>query len=171
MVKIGEFELTWETILTLAPGPAEELLRDPRNFIRETVFNFILAGVANLVFTTTDLINQGLNAVIAPFTTVRINLTTALWNGETDEIDSVGEAFIVPITDLNDWIATGLADALGFGAFPILVTIYVLEIALAIRAGRAAIPALSNTAGSIPVVGSLVDGVITFFYRFLGGSR
>lgn len=171
MVEVPTIEIDWEFILGLAPGPAERLLRDPRNFIRETVFNFILAGVANLVFTTTDLINQGLNAVIAPFTTVRVNLTKAIWNGETNEIDSAGEALIVPITDLNDWLATGLADALGFGAFPVLVTIYVLEIAIVIRGARAAIPALSDTAGAIPVVGSLVDGLITFFYRFLGGSR
>lgn len=148
------------------PGLIDTLVnfgREPENFIREVVLNIFLAFVANIVFTTTGLIDRGINAVIAPFTAARVSLT--------DAIDSAGQALIVPITDLNDWLATGLADGLGFGAFPILVTIYVLEVALAIRVGRAAIPALSDAAGAIPVVGSLVDGAITFFYRFLGGSR
>jgi hypothetical protein len=148
------------------PGLIQTLIdfgREPENFIREVVLNIAIAFVANVVFTTTDLIDRGINAVIAPFTTVRVSLTDAL--------DSAGEAVIGPITGLNDWIATGLADALGFGGFPILVTLYVLEIALFIRVGRAAIPALTDAAGAVPVVGSLIDGAATFFIRLLGGAR
>jgi len=170
---VVEQVVTWSFITDLPgiPKPLAEFFRDPEGKVREWVLNIVIAAVANVVFTTTDLITEGLNAVLAPFTTVRVNVTKALWNGETEEIDSAGEALVVPITDINDWVATGFADALGFGGFPILVTIYVVEIALFVRVGRAAIPALSNAAGAIPVIGSVIDGIVTFGYRLLGGSR
>jgi hypothetical protein len=163
IARIVRSVVTMGFVVQLFPKPIREFFRDPEGKVREWVLNIVLAFVANIVFTTTELIDASINAIIAPFTSARVSLT--------DAIDSAGQALITPITELNDWIATGLADALGFGAFPFLVTVYVLEIALVIRVGRAAIPALSDTAGAIPVVGSLVDGLITFFYRFLGGSR
>lgn len=150
-------------VIGLFPKPIREFFREPENKVREWVLNILLAFVANIVFTTTELIDQGVNAVIAPFTTVRISLT--------DTIGTVASAVTDPVITLNTFLADTIASGLGVGAFPFLVALYVAEIALLIRVGRAAIPALSDAAGAIPVLGSFIDAAVTFAYRLVGGAR
>lgn len=154
--------VTFEFILGIVPTPVRRLLKDPENFIREVLFNSVLAFVANLVFTTTTVIDTAINAVISPFVSVRVSLT--------DAIESAGEAVIGPVAVLNSTIATTIADALGVASFPLLVVVVVLEMALVVRAAQAAAPAVSDALGAIPVVGSLLDGVTTFLIRFVGGD-
>ena len=138
------------------PGIITTLIRfgrEPTNYIREVVLNIVLAFVANIVFTTTDLTDRGTNAVISPFTSVRISIT--------DAVASAGDALIDPITVLNSWISTGLADSLGIGAFPILVTVYVVEVALAVAIAAGWVDpnpcAFASFVGD--VVGAVLDAV------------
>lgn len=150
-----------DVLFNLGPD-AKALLRDPTNFIREVLFGTVLAFIANFVFATTSIIDQAATAVVNPLVAVRVDLTGA--------VRSTGRAVYETLTAVNTTVAAGVADQLGVAAFPVLVVLGVLELALVYRAAVAALPALTDAAGAVPVVGSVLDGLATFVIEFAEGG-
>ena len=133
----------------------------PVTWFRQRAVNFVLGAVGALLFQAVDVI-QLLQSIVE------------------DGVTAAGEPLVVAITaagsgvvGLVTWFSTpiaGFASLFGPAAPLVVFGSWTAVLVLAWRVGEAALPAITDALGAIPVVGSLLDSVSTFVINFVGGG-
>lgn len=133
----------------------------PVTWFRQRAVNFVLGAIGALLFRAVDLI-QLLQSIVE------------------DGVTAAGEPLVVAITAGGSavvgsisWFSTmvaGFASIFGPAAPLVVFGTWTAVLVLAWRIGEAALPAITDALGAVPVVGSLLDSVSTFVINFVGGG-
>lgn len=138
-------------------GTLTDFARDPANFVR-TVISVVLVG---------GVIDMG-ESIIAAFLAVGealVSIPEAVGN----LLGAGGEEISTAILDVGRWYVSGVEGvAASMGPFGIFVQVgaYVGVSVLLIRAIPPLLNAGSDALGAVPVVGSLLDAILTFAIDF-----
>lgn len=157
----GSTTTTSDSSSTSESSAVESLLSNPSAFIRREIVDFILGAVIGLTLDIGRLIGE-----------VFTIITDAVELAGTAVLGAFvgpGQTIIQTIRWFNGTLAAETANILGVGAAPVVISLYVVEFALVLRALPAVLAAASDFAGSIPVIGGLVDGLLTFIQEFVEG--
>ncbi|WP_338740381.1 hypothetical protein [Haloplanus salilacus] len=140
----------------------------PVRWVRQRIVEYVLGAVAALIFGVADVIDQMWGIVI-----MAIDQAGA---AVPQSVQSAGTGLVVVIGDFHTAVV-GVATVAGPASPIIVVGIYAVTLSLVFIALRAAAPALTDLLGSVPVIGSVLDALLTFAIQlsdrvvaFLGGD-
>ena len=133
----------------------------PLKWFRQRAVNFVLGAVGAVLVQALDLIDTIQSLVEGGLVAAGEPLVIGITGG--------GSAVVGAITWLSIQIA-GIASLFGPLAPVVVFGIWTVVLVLLARALEAALPAITDALGAIPVVGSLLDSVTTFLINFVGGD-
>lgn len=151
----------WVNDLKGHTGTLANFAKDPETFIRRIIATGIVGGIIAMTTEVLDAILALIDAVIA--------IPVLIASLFLDAGDSIGAPLLALAFDVQQGIHE---TALAFGPAAIIVetALYVVLAVVAWRAVPPALSALSDALGAIPIVGSLIDAVLTFLIGFTFGG-
>lgn len=125
----------------------------PVRWVRQRIVEYILGAIGALIFTTADIVDQMWGIVIGAIEQAGGVVPAS--------IRSAGAPVTSLITDFHG--AVGDAAAVAGPASPIIVVgTYAVVLYLGYIVLRSSAPAVANALGAVPVVGSLLDALLTW---------
>jgi len=165
----GGFTLTWSAIKGVMPGwlssnidgqTFKDFITSPIKWVNRRIVEYILGAVGAAVF--------GIIGYIELFWTTITGAFVSAGEPVTAITTRLGVDVFAIVSNIHGAVR-GIA-AMGGPLAPVLVLgFYAVVFYLTYLAIRAAAPAVTDALGAVPVIGSLLDAVLTFMLRLWGG--
>lgn len=151
--------LSWGNIGGI-PQTLKDFLKSPKKFILGILAVWFVNSILDFVETVMGLVLSAWGLVAGIPGTIASSLIAA---------GSVAGQPVLNVIGTTSDLGLNLIGATGWLAPIVLALLFVALLEATEEVGWAALPALSDLLGAIPVVGSILDAVLTFLINLAGG--
>lgn len=158
--------ITWAVMKAVMPkwlrnnlSVLQKFLKDPVNWVYKRIVEFILGVVGTIVFGIAGRIENSFSIIIEALELAGEPIVAQL---------NTSFAVLNILVSLYSNALVDVANLAGPAGPVLLLALWALTFAGLFVLGRAAVPALTDLLGAIPIVGSALDTLTTFLAQVIG---